>query len=145
MTFDQTEKRAHDYVRHGTVNLFEALDVATGKIIGECYPRWGSEEFLAFMKTVAAQYADREVHVVVDNLGTHFTPEVRDGLANNPNITFHRTPVGASWINQIELVWLDYAPSDPPRNIQLGQTAHHHDPQLHHQLERQLQALHLDC
>jgi hypothetical protein len=103
VTFDKTEKRTNDYVRHGTVNLFGALDVATGKVTGECYPRRGSEEFLAFMKTVAAQYADREVHVVVDNLGTHFTPEVRDWLANNPNITFHRTPVGASWINQIEI------------------------------------------
>ena len=55
------------------------------------------------MKTVAAQYADHEVHVVVDNVGTHFTPEVRDWLANNPNITYHRTPVGASWINQIKI------------------------------------------
>jgi DDE superfamily endonuclease len=55
------------------------------------------------MKTVATQCADRELHVVVDNLGTHFTTEVRDWLAINPNITFHRTPVGASWINQIEI------------------------------------------
>ena len=52
---------------------------------------------------VAAQYADREIHVVVDNLGTHFTLDVRDWLAANPKITFHRTPVGASWINQIEI------------------------------------------
>jgi hypothetical protein len=65
--------------------------------------RRGSEEFLEFMKTVAAQYADREIHVVVDNLGTHFTLDVRDWLAANPNITFHRSPVGASWINQIEI------------------------------------------
>jgi DDE superfamily endonuclease len=103
LTFDKTEKRTHDYVRHGTVNLFGALEVATGKVTGECYPRRGSEKFLAFMKTVAAQYVDREVHVVVDNLGTHFAAEVRDWLAANPNITFHRTPVGASWINQIEI------------------------------------------
>jgi hypothetical protein len=97
MTFDKTEKRTHDYVRHGTVNLFGALDVATGKVTGECYPRRGSQEFVAFMKTVAAKYVDHEIHVVVDNLGTRFTPEVRDWLADNPNITFHRTPVGASW------------------------------------------------
>jgi len=50
-----------------------------------------------------SQYVDREIHVVVDNLGTHFTAEVRDWLADNPNITFHRTPVGAPWINQIEI------------------------------------------
>lgn len=55
------------------------------------------------MKTVAAKYVDRELHVVVNNLGTHFTTEVRDWLADNPNITLHRTPVGASWMNQIEI------------------------------------------
>jgi DDE superfamily endonuclease len=60
-----------------------------------------AEELLAFMKTVAAKYVDRELHVVVDNLGTHFTTEVRDWLTDNPDITLHRTPVGASWINQI--------------------------------------------
>lgn len=103
MTFDKTEKRTHDYVRHGTTNLFGALDVATGQVATECYPRRGSEEFLTFMKTVAARYAGRELHVVVDNLGTHFTPDVRAWLAVNPNITFHRTPVGASWLNQIEI------------------------------------------
>ena len=103
MTFDKTEKRTHDYVRHGTVNLFGALDVATGEVTGECYPRRGSEEFLAFMKTVAAKYVDRELHVVVDSLGTHFTAEVRDWLVDNPDITLHRTLVGASWMNQIEI------------------------------------------
>jgi DDE superfamily endonuclease len=55
------------------------------------------------VKTVAAKYGDRELHVVVDNLGTHFTAEVREWLADNPNITLHRTPVGASWMNQIEI------------------------------------------
>jgi hypothetical protein len=96
MTFDKTEKRTRDYVRHGTINLFGALDVATGEVTDECYPRRGSKEFLSFMKTVAAKYVDRELHVAVDNLGTHFTAEVRDWLADNPNITLHRTPVGAT-------------------------------------------------
>jgi transposase len=102
MTFDKTEKRTHDYVRHGTVNLFAAFNVTTGDVTGECYPKRGSEEFLAFMTKVAAQYADREVHVVIDNLSTHFTPEVQAWLSDNENITFHRTPVGASWLNQVE-------------------------------------------
>lgn len=100
LTFDKTEKRTHDYVRHGTTNLFGALDVATGGIVGECYQHRGSEEFLRFMRTVAAAYAGRELHVVVDNLGTHFTPEVRSWLDDHPSITFHRTPIGASWLNQ---------------------------------------------
>lgn len=103
MTFDKTEKRTHDYVRHGTINLFGALDVATGEVAGECYQRRGSEEFLAFMRTVAAKYANREIHVVVDDLGTHFTTTVQEWLASNPNITFHRASAGASWINQIEI------------------------------------------
>lgn len=103
LTFDKTEKRTHDYVHHGTTNLFGALDVATGGIIGKCYQHRGSEEFLRFMQTVTATYADRELHVVVDNLGTHCTPDVRSWLADNSKITFHRTPVGASWLNQIEI------------------------------------------
>lgn len=52
---------------------------------------------------MVAQYPDRELHVVVDNLETHFTPDVSDWLANNPYITFHGTPVGVSWLNQIEI------------------------------------------
>jgi hypothetical protein len=102
MTFDKTEKRTHEYVSNGTVNLIEALDIATGEVTEECYPQRRSEEFLAFMKTVTATYVDRNVHVVVDNLRTHFTTDVRDWHADNPNITFHRNLVGASWINQIE-------------------------------------------
>jgi hypothetical protein len=103
MTFDKTEKRTHDYVRHGTANLVGALEVATGEVTGECYPRRGSAEFLSFMKTVAAKYIDRELHVVVDSLGAHFTAEVRNWLADNPKITLHRTPVGASWMKKIEI------------------------------------------
>ncbi|MGH3921252.1 MAG: transposase [Pseudonocardiaceae bacterium] len=70
-------------------NLFEALDVPTGQVAGQCYPRCGSVEFVAFIKTVAAQYIDRKVHVVVDNLGTHFIPEVRNWLTirTSPFIT----------------------------------------------------------
>lgn len=67
MTFHKTEKRTHDDVRHGAINLFGTLDVATGKVVGACYPRRGSEEYLAFMKTVAAQFPGRELHVVLDN------------------------------------------------------------------------------
>jgi DDE superfamily endonuclease len=64
-------------------------------------PRFGRVSCIH--ETVAAKYVDRELHVVVDNLGTHFTAEVRNWLTDNPNITLHRTPVGASWMNQIEI------------------------------------------
>ena len=61
--FAKTEKRTHDYVRHGTTNLFAALDTATGEVLGECYPRRRTEEFLKFMDTVVKRYPDREIHV----------------------------------------------------------------------------------
>lgn len=100
--FDRTEKRTHDYVRHGTTNLFAALEVATGKVTARCFPKRRSPEFLAFMKQVAAAYPDRELHVVVDNLSTHTTDEVKAWLAEHPRITFHFTPTGSSWLNMIE-------------------------------------------
>lgn len=100
--FGLTEKRTHDYRRHGTTNLFAALDVGTGKVLADCYPRRTGADFLAFMKKAVKSHAGKEIHVVLDNLSTHDTPEVNAWLARNPNITFHFTPVGSSWINQIE-------------------------------------------
>lgn len=102
LSFGKTEKRTHDYVRHGTTNLFAALEVQTGKVIGQCFPRRRATEFLAFMKDVARQYKGRELHVVLDNLSTHSTEEIERWLAKNLNITFHFTPTGSSWMNQIE-------------------------------------------
>jgi transposase len=102
IAFDATEKRTHDYVRHGTTNLFAALDVGTGKVFGECRASKDGTNFLVFLKKAVAPYGDREVHVVLDNLSTHATPEVQTWLEQNPNITFHFTPTGSSWINQIE-------------------------------------------
>ena len=100
--FGKTEKRTHDYVRHGTTNLFAALDTVTGEVLGECYQRRRTEEFLRFMDKVAARYSDREIHVVLDNLSTHKGDDVDAWLTKHPNVTFHFTPVGSSWINQIE-------------------------------------------
>jgi transposase len=102
ISFGKTEKRTHDYVRHGTTNLFAALNITTGQVTGRCFPRRRAAEFLTFMKDIARQYKDQELHVVLDNLSTHSTPEIEDWLAKNPNITFHFTPTGSSWINQIE-------------------------------------------
>lgn len=102
VTFAATEKRTHDYVRHGTTNLFAALNVGTGEVIGECKPSRNSESFLAFLKKAVKPYAGKEVHVVLDNLSTHTTPEVKAWLADNPHVYFHFTPVGSSWLNQIE-------------------------------------------
>ena len=100
--FDASEKRTHDYVRHGTTNLFAALNVATGEVIGECRPSRDGAAFLAFLKKAVAPYRGREIHVVLDNLSTHTTPEVKQWLDANPHVQFHFTPTGSSWMNQIE-------------------------------------------
>ncbi|MGW3730282.1 IS630 family transposase [Streptomyces sp. NPDC000851] len=98
-----TGKRTHDHVRHGTTNLFAALDVGTGEVIGECKPNRNSATFLAFLKKAVKPHAGKEIHVVLDNLSTHTTPEVKAWLSKNPHIHFHFTPVGSSWLNQIEI------------------------------------------
>lgn len=101
--FGKTEKRTHDYKRHGTTNLFAALDVLTGRVIGRCFDRKRTIEFLKFMNEVVRKYPKRrEIHVVLDNLSTHNNADVDAWLAKHPNVTFHFTPVGSSWINQIE-------------------------------------------
>jgi transposase len=101
--FHRTEKRTHDYVRHGTTNLFAALDAATGKVTARCFPKRRGSEFLTFMKTIAATYPDRELHVVVDNLSTHTTDKVKAWLHRHPRIVFHFTPTGSSWLNMVEI------------------------------------------
>ncbi len=100
--FDACEKRTHDYVRHGTTDLFAALNVATGEVFGECRPTHDGAEFLSFLKKAVKPHAGKEVHVVLDNLSTHTTPDVEAWLEENPHVHFHFTPVGSSWINQIE-------------------------------------------
>jgi transposase len=102
IAFDATEKRTHDYVRHGTTNLFAALNVGTGEVFGECRASRDGDNFLAFLKKAVKPHAGKQIHVVLDNLSTHTTPEVKAWLEKNPNVEFHFTPVGSSWINQIE-------------------------------------------
>lgn len=103
ITFDKAEQRTHDYVRHGTTNLFAALNITSGEIIGNCRPKRRTDDFLAFMDQVTAQYPDRELHVVVDNLSTHAGKKVDKWLGKHPKVTFHYTPVGSSWLNQVEI------------------------------------------
>ena len=103
MTFDSPERRTHDYRRHGTTSLFAALDVATGKVIGECHRRHRSQEFLRFLETIEAQVpADLAVHLILDNYGTHKTPRVRRWFTRHPRFHLHFTPTSASWLNLIE-------------------------------------------
>lgn len=97
------ERRTHDYMRHGTTTLFAALDVATGEVIGELHRRHRSSEFLAFLRTIEANVpADLDIHLVMDNYGTHKTPKVKSWFARHPRFHVHFTPTSASWINQVE-------------------------------------------
>ncbi|CRK59336.1 Mobile element protein [Alloactinosynnema sp. L-07] len=100
--FVVTEKRTHDYVRHGVTNLFAALNVGTGEVFGECKPIRDGADFLAFLKKAVKPHTGKDIHVVLDNLSTHTTPDVVAWLADNPQVRFHFTPIGSSWINQIE-------------------------------------------
>ena len=98
------ERQAHDYARHGVTCLFAALNAATGQVTDACYPRHRHQEFLRFLKKVAAAHPGRELHVVCDNYATHKHAEVRRWLARpeNKRITLHFTPTGCSWINLVE-------------------------------------------
>lgn len=99
----QIERRTHDYTRHGTTSLFAALDIATGAVIGRCYPRHRATEFRRFLDEIEkAVPGDLDVHLVMDNYATHKTPMIRGWLAKRPRWHVHHTPTGASWINQVE-------------------------------------------
>lgn len=99
----QAERRTHDYARHGTTSLFAALDAATGRVIGRCYPRQRAAEFRRFLDDVEANVPpDLDVHLVLDNSSTHKTKLIRDWLAKRPRWHVHFTPTSASWINQVE-------------------------------------------
>ena len=97
------ERRTHDYQRHGTTSLFAALDVATGEVIGKCYRRHRAVEFRKFLNVIAkAAPDDVDIHLVLDNYGTHKTAMIHDWLARRPRFHLHFTPTSASWINQVE-------------------------------------------
>ena len=99
----QVERRTHDYTRHGTTSLFAALDIASGAVIGRCYPKHRSSEFRKFLDQIEASVpGSLDVHLVMDNYATHKTKPIRDWLAKRPRWHVHFTPTGASWINQVE-------------------------------------------
>jgi transposase len=93
----------HDYKRHGTTTLFAALDVATGKVIGECMPRHRHQEFLRFLRTIDRNVAKQfDLHLIVDNYATHKHAKVKAWLMRHPRFHLHFTPTSASWINLVE-------------------------------------------
>jgi transposase len=93
----------HDYKRNGTTCLFAALNVLEGKVIGACYPRHRNIEFLKFLRSINRQ-VDKglDVHMILDNYGTHGHPNVTAWLAKHPRFHLHFTPTSASWLNLVE-------------------------------------------
>jgi transposase len=99
----QSARRSHDYKRHGVTSLFAALDIATGKVIGQFFPRHRAAEFRRFLDEIEANVPDNlEVHLVMDNYATHKTPLIRAWLARRPRWHIHLTPTSSSWLNQVE-------------------------------------------
>jgi transposase len=96
------ERQTHDYARHGVTCLFAALNTATGQVTDACYPRHRHQEFLRFLKKVAAAYPAVDLHVICDNYATHKHPEVKAWLARNSRVQLHFTPTGCSWLNLVE-------------------------------------------
>lgn len=93
----------HDYVRHGTTTLFAALDVLEGRVIGQCLPRHRHQEFLKFLRTLDASYPKTlDLHLILDNYGTHKHAKVQRWLDKHPRFKLHFTPTSASWTNLVE-------------------------------------------
>jgi transposase len=103
MDFGQPERQTADYERHGTTDLFAALDALTGRVIGKCYAQHRAREFKLFLDEIDANVpAALDVHVVLDNLSTHKTPEIKRWLTRHPRFHLHFTPTHASWLNLVE-------------------------------------------
>ena len=94
----------HDYKRHGTTTLFAALNVLDGKVIGECMPRHRQNEFLRFLRRIDKETPkDTDLHLIVDNYGSHKTQKVKSWLKRHPRFNLHFTPTSASWLNMVEI------------------------------------------
>src|SRR2546426_1043598 len=100
----RAERHGFEYYRHGTLSLYAALDVKTGKVQGKTAKRHTSAEFIVFLRELVkkARWA-KQIHIVLDNLSAHKTKAVEELLEQNPKVRFHFTPTYSSWLNQVEL------------------------------------------
>jgi transposase len=104
MSPGRAERHGFEYYRHGTLSLYAALDVRTGKVQGKTAARHTSEEFVGFLdQLVSGCKPKQEIHVILDNLSTHKTAKVREFLEQHPNVHLHFTPTYSSWLNQVEI------------------------------------------
>ena len=119
----QVERHTHDYKRNGTTTLFAALNVATGEVIGECHPRHRHQEFLKFLKQLDKEVADKELHLILDNYGTHKQEKVQRWLKRHKRFHLHFTPIGASWMNMVE-IWFGILTNQAIRRGNFDSVAH---------------------
>jgi transposase len=112
MSPGRAERYGFEYYRHGTLSLYAALEVRTGKVVGKTAPRQTSAEFVGFLEEVVAttKWAT-EIHIVRDNLSAHKTKRVADFLEAHPKVRFHFTPTYSSWLNQVE-IWFSKVEGD---------------------------------
>jgi transposase len=103
LTRGTPERRSHDYERHGTISLFAALNLATGKVIGSLHARHRAIEFKKFLVRIDDEVpAELDVHLVLDNYGTHKTPAIKAWLERHPRFHLHFVPTSSSWLNLVE-------------------------------------------
>jgi len=107
----RARRREFEYIRHGTQALIAAMDVHSGRVIGSCTDRRTQSDLVAFMEQVAQAYPRGRVHIMWDNLNTHRAQAVWDqfNARHAQRFVFHFTPLHASWVNQIELLFGIYA------------------------------------
>jgi transposase len=93
----------HDYKRNGTTTLFAALNLLEGRVLGDCRKRHRHQEFLSFLRRIVREFPGKtKLHLVIDNYGTHSTPEVKAWLKKHPRFVLHYVPTSCSWLNLIE-------------------------------------------
>jgi transposase len=104
MSPGRAERHGFEYYRHGTLSLYAALDVQTGKVLGKTAARHTSDEFVLFLKQVMLSSKPRqEIHIILDNLSAHKTKKVAAFLEQHPRVRLHFTPTYSSWLNQVEI------------------------------------------
>jgi transposase len=96
-------RQTHDYLRHGTTTLFAALNMIDGTVIGDCMPRHRHQEFIRFPQIINVKTPpDLDLHLIVDNYGTHKHPRVQSWIRRHPRFHLHFTPTSSSWLNMVE-------------------------------------------
>lgn len=132
-------RQTHDYLRHGTLDLFAALNVGTGNVLVSYHRRHRHQEVLVFLRRIDGAYPTGETHLVLDNASTYTTPAVERWFKRRPRFHRHFTPTGASWLNQIE-AWFSILSRRAVRRGSFGSVA-----QLRGAIERFLHTWNADA